>query len=316
MPWPFQRPDDPPRASPNGPEPRPSAPAPRPPASTPPPPSSPHTTAGSPKADPLVTPTTLALALLLTTAALSLRAFHAARLRRIPTAAHIPPAMLRRRALLGRVVAVGDGDNFRIFHTPGGRLAGWGWFPGRRAEGVGADGRALPGQSIHVRIAGVDAPEMAHFGRPAQPGGREALDWLTAYVLGRRVRARLWRKDQYGRVVASVRVRRGWFPPWWRDVALEMLRRGLATVYEAKSGAEFGGRKEDYVAAEERARRAKVGMWTERGGVWRRILGGGEEAVETPMEFKRRMGREEEAKKEGKETKKEVKEPKKNGSGT
>jgi len=26
---------------------------------------------------------------------------------------------------------VGDGDNFRLFHTPGGRLGGWEWFPGR-----------------------------------------------------------------------------------------------------------------------------------------------------------------------------------------
>jgi len=27
---------------------------------------------------------------------------------------------------------VGDGDNFRLYHTPGGRLLGWGWFPGRK----------------------------------------------------------------------------------------------------------------------------------------------------------------------------------------
>jgi endonuclease YncB( thermonuclease family) len=249
------------------------------------------------------------VAILLTTTALSLRAFHVTYLRRIPTAAHIPPSYLRRRTLLGRVVAVGDGDNFRLFHTPGGRLAGWGWFPARRKEGVGKDGKALVGQSVSVRIAGVDAPEMAHFGRPAQPGGKEALDWLTSYLLGRRVRARLWRKDQYGRVVASVSVRRGWWP-WRRDVALEMVRRGLATVYEAKSGAEFGGRKEVYVRAEERARKAGVGMWREK-SVWKRVLGGGER-VETPMEFKRRMGREEEVKND----KKESKESKREGNGS
>jgi endonuclease YncB( thermonuclease family) len=314
MPWPFQRPDDPRPTAPTGANPAAAAP--------PLPPSSPH--AASPAKDdpPLLTPTTLALAALLTAAALALRSFHARHLRRIPTAAHITPSMLRRRTLLGRVVAVGDGDNFRIFHTPGGRLAGWGWFPGRRAEGVGSDGKAAPGQTIHVRIAGVDAPEMAHFGRPAQPYGREAMDWLTGYLLGRRVRARLWRKDQYGRVVASVSVRRGWLPPWRRDVALEMLRRGLAAVYEAKSGAEFGGRKEAYVRAEEKARRAGVGMWTEK-SVWRRILGGGQsEAVETPMEFKRRMGRADEARKEDaskekpkKEDKSKEDRPKKEGSG-
>jgi hypothetical protein len=57
-------------------------------------------------------------------------------LRRIPTAPHIQPGMLPRkqngsmtasRTLFGKVTSVGDGDNFRFFHTPGGRLAGWGW---------------------------------------------------------------------------------------------------------------------------------------------------------------------------------------------
>lgn len=27
---------------------------------------------------------------------------------------------------------MGDGDGFRLFHTPGGRMLGWGWFPGRK----------------------------------------------------------------------------------------------------------------------------------------------------------------------------------------
>lgn len=27
---------------------------------------------------------------------------------------------------------VGDADNFHLFHQPGGRLTGWGWFPGRK----------------------------------------------------------------------------------------------------------------------------------------------------------------------------------------
>lgn len=27
---------------------------------------------------------------------------------------------------------MGDGDNFRLFHTPGGRLTGWEWMPGRK----------------------------------------------------------------------------------------------------------------------------------------------------------------------------------------
>ena len=48
-------------------------------------------------------------------------------LRRIPGSAHVQPSFFRKRSLFGRVTSVGDGDNFHMFHTPGGRLAGWGW---------------------------------------------------------------------------------------------------------------------------------------------------------------------------------------------
>lgn len=48
-------------------------------------------------------------------------------LRRIPTAPSIAPGLFRNRSLLGVVTRVGDGDNFRLFHTPGGRMLGWGW---------------------------------------------------------------------------------------------------------------------------------------------------------------------------------------------
>lgn len=48
---------------------------------------------------------------------------------------------------------VGDADNFHLFHTPGGRLWGWGWFrnvPEKKPE--------LKNNTIHIRIAGIDAP--------------------------------------------------------------------------------------------------------------------------------------------------------------
>lgn len=53
-------------------------------------------------------------------------------LRRIPSVEHIKPAFFRQRSLFGAVTRVGDADNFHLFHTPGGKLAGWGWLPGRR----------------------------------------------------------------------------------------------------------------------------------------------------------------------------------------
>ena len=68
--------------------------------------------------------------ILTSTILLSIRV-HTIYLRRIPAASSIAPSFWRRRSLFGYVTSVGDGDNFRIFHTPGGRWAGWGWMWGR-----------------------------------------------------------------------------------------------------------------------------------------------------------------------------------------
>jgi len=179
-------------------------------------------------------------------------------LQRIPGAAYVRPSFYRSRSLFGRVTSVGDGDNFHLFHTPGGRFLGWGWLrkvPSARSE--------LKNRTIPIRLAGIDAPEGAHFGKPAQPYAAEALEWLSNFILHRSVRARIYKKDQYDRVVATVHVRRFLLR---RDVGLEMLKRGLATTYEAKSGAEYGGMEKRYRAAEARARARKMGMWAMKPG--------------------------------------------------
>lgn len=126
---------------------------------------------------------------------------------------------------------------------------------------------------------------MAHFGKPAQPYSKDALDFLTDYVLGRRVRVRLWRKDQYGRVVGTAHVRKGLFR---RDVSLAMLKAGMATVYEAKFGSEFGGQEQVYREAEEKAKKNRVGLWKEERSVWDRLMGK-QEYKESPREYKNRM---------------------------
>lgn len=59
-----------------------------------------------------------------------------------------------------------------------------------------------------------------------------------------------------------------------------MLKRGLATTYEAKSGAEFGGKEQVYKSAEERAKGRRVGIW-------------GGKKLESPREYKARMKAEE-----------------------
>ncbi len=142
---------------------------------------------------------------------------------------------------------------------------------------IGRRERQLMERKVSIRIAGIDAPECAHFGHPAQPYSKEALDWLTSYILHRRVRAYVYKKDQYDRAVATVYVRR-WLLR--RDVGYQMLKLGLATVYEAKTGVEFGP------GLEEKYRRAEWWAKTRRKGLWR---GGKKKDFETPREFKSRQ---------------------------
>ncbi|KAI1357515.1 SNase-domain-containing protein [Xylaria arbuscula] len=208
--------------------------------------------------------------LLVTTTVVASLQIYRSYLRRIPGAVHVQPSFFRKRSLFGKVTSVGDGDNFHMFHTPGGRLTGWGWLrqvPTKRSE--------LKNRTIPIRLAGIDAPECAHFGRPAQPFSTDALAWLNDYILGRRVRVKVYRRDQYDRIVATVYVRRFLLR---KDVGLEMLKSGLATTYEAKTGAEFGGLEDKYKAAEAEAKTKKLGMW-----------GGKPQHFESPREYKTRM---------------------------
>ncbi|KAF8469617.1 hypothetical protein BDZ91DRAFT_720579 [Kalaharituber pfeilii] len=206
-----------------------------------------------------LTPRVLIPASILAASSLGLIHFYRGYVRRIPDTSQIYPNFFRKRSLFGTVTSVGDADNFRLYHTPGGRLLGWGWFPGRT---VPTDKKELKERTVHIRIAGVDAPECGHFGNPAQHHSAESLEWLRNYILGQRVRAYIYRRDQYDRVVGSVKI---WKGLWRRDVGLEMLRAGMAGVYEAKTGAEFGNLEETYRAAEAKAKAQRKGIWRRRG---------------------------------------------------
>ncbi|KAK2609776.1 hypothetical protein N8I77_003261 [Diaporthe amygdali] len=233
-------------------------------------------------------PRTWIPAFVITTVLLGGIKFYRTYLRRIPSVNYVLPHHYRKRTLFGRVTSVGDGDGFHLFHTPGGRLAGWGWL-----RQVPTDRKKLKGQTIPIRLAGIDAPEGAHFGRPAQPYAAEALQWLQSSILNRYVRAQIYRRDQYERVVATAYVRRFLF--FRRDVGLEMLRRGLATTYEAKTGVEFGSEATErkYREAEAEAKRKNTGLWSALGGKSKGWFGLGksesDQPFETPRQYKDRM---------------------------
>jgi endonuclease YncB( thermonuclease family) len=63
-----------------------------------------------------------------------------------------------------------------------------------------------------------------------------------------------------------------------RNVGLEMLKAGMATVYEAKSGAEFGDLEDKYRRVEAQARSRKRGIWS-----------GNQKDFESPRDYKNRI---------------------------
>jgi len=174
------------------------------------------------------------------------------------TADDIPGGTLRsHRSLVGRVVAVNDGDTFRLRHLPSPLSSG-------RYEGK------LSENTIALRIAAVDAPETAKFGKPGMPLGEEAKEFTRQCLLNRRVKVRCYARDQYGRIVGTVR-----YGPWRRDLSTQLLRRGLASVYR-QAGAVYGERAlEKWDALEAAAQKQRLGIWSQ--GVDKAVL---------PSEFK------------------------------
>lgn len=88
-------------------------------------------------------PGTWATAFVLTTVLFGGIKFYRVFLRRIPSIEYIHPDKYRRRTLFGRVTSVGDGDGLHLYHTPGGRWAGWGWL-----RQVPVDKKALKGNTV------------------------------------------------------------------------------------------------------------------------------------------------------------------------
>ncbi|OLL22147.1 putative endonuclease lcl3 [Neolecta irregularis DAH-3] len=226
---------------------------------------------------------TILQSVILTTSLVGFRYIYIRKIKRYPTVHSLPPRYFSpapckkpakyivRPTLYGTVTSVGDADNFRLYHTPGGRLTGWNWL-----RSVPETRKELKDQTIHIRLAGVDAPEMAHFGRPKQIFSDEAYVWLENYVGGKKVRVQVWGRDRYDRVVGLVKVRRWGFK---KDVSLEMLKAGWATVYTAQ-GAVYGDMLEKFQRAEEIAREKRVGMWQQN-----------MKKYVSPAEYKRSHGR-------------------------
>jgi len=181
-----------------------------------------------------------------------------------------------RRFIRGKITSVGDADNFRLYHMPG-----FGWQIPFKFRNVPSNPKELKDQTLHIRLAGIDAPEAAHFGREAQPYSAEALQWLKDAILGRVVWCQLISRDQYGRTVAvaymsPIPILSTFLFLSTRCISLEMLKAGYATVYE-QSGSYYGPYgKEKFQRIEAAARKAHRGMWASK------------TPLESPSEYKKR----------------------------
>ena len=95
-------------------------------------------------------PQTVISTIALTSACIGFYKFYRTFLRRIPAAVNVSPSFFRKRSVFGQVTSVGDGDNFRIFHTPGGRLAGWDWW-----RPIPKDKKALKNNTVLISMRSV-----------------------------------------------------------------------------------------------------------------------------------------------------------------
>ncbi|KAI5169207.1 hypothetical protein PAEPH01_0529 [Pancytospora epiphaga] len=155
------------------------------------------------------------------------------------------PRVIRNYTFKGIVTSVGDGDGFKLFHVPCLRSCSY--------------NRTSP--KLPIRLAGIDAPETRAFNTPAQPFSKEAKEYLRELVLGKMVRVTVLSIDFYGRIVAIVHIKTGWL--FWDNVNLLMLQAGMACVYD-RGGAEYGSYKSKFEEAERKAKKKKIGMWSQK----------------------------------------------------
>lgn len=132
-------------------------------------------------------------------------------------------------------------------------------FAGRVIEGVVRavyDGDTLllatrEESRLKVRLYGIDAPETVKPDQPGQPFGEVARRTLMYKVMGRRVSAEIVEIDRYRRAVAVIRHA-------GRDVNRELVAEGLAWAYRRYLQGPYAS---EYIAAEERARARRKGLW-------------------------------------------------------
>jgi endonuclease YncB( thermonuclease family) len=105
-------------------------------------------------------------------------------------------------------------------------------------------------QQVRIRIAFIDAP------KKSQAFGQRAKQAMSELVFGKDVELESHTVDRYGRLVAVVYVN-------GVDAGLELLKQGLAWVYEKYVGEAEPEIQTSYRDAQSVAQSEKLGLWSD-----------------------------------------------------
>ncbi|MFN3477335.1 MAG: thermonuclease family protein [Candidatus Methylomirabilales bacterium] len=122
--------------------------------------------------------------------------------------------------------------------------------------------RVIDGDTIllqngeRVRYIGINAPEVNHSPRGAEPLGREAKEANRRLVEGKRVRLEFdsERRDKYGRLLAYVFLEDGTFVNGW------LVERGLAKAVSYPPNLKY---QDLLKKLEQEARKKQLGVWAD-----------------------------------------------------
>ena len=106
-------------------------------------------------------------------------------------------------------------------------------------------------KNVTVRLSRIDAPEISHYGKPAQPYGKEAGDYLREVVKGENVVVYDEGTDKYGRMIGTVMMGN-------ENINALMVEDGYAWVYDQYAQDVQGAGLNELESV---AREKKKGLW-------------------------------------------------------
>jgi endonuclease YncB( thermonuclease family) len=108
------------------------------------------------------------------------------------------------------------------------------------------------GQQREIRLAGIDAPEAG------QAFGQESTAHLSALVDGKNVNLDCTGEESYKRLICKIQLLNG------EDVDLDQIKAGMAWHYKQYQRLQTATDRSTYGAAEDEARRARIGLWASK----------------------------------------------------